>query len=51
MNPPAYRPLDDGRKQPEEVALPSLSLDAHDLEEQGFGDNALGVVSEHESRD
>lgn len=34
----------------EEPALPSPSLDAQDLEEQGFGEKVPAAVSEHDSR-
>lgn len=49
-NPPAYRSLDDGREKLEEATLPSPSLEAQDLEEQGFGEKAPEAVSEHEGR-
>lgn len=38
MNPPAYRSLDDGKEKLAEAPLPSPSIDAHTLEEQGFAE-------------
>lgn len=37
-NPPAYRPLDDGKEKLAEAQMPSPDIDAHDMEQLGFAE-------------